>query len=519
MGPPQTFAPPFDHAQFADGRMRDWRSLFASRPLPAFDGRGAKVTIIGGGIAGLVAAFEFARRNFTVRVLECRAEIGGRIRTHRFDKVSYGELGAMRISAAHACVLDYVTELGLDIREFANWNPSGLFHLKGKRGALRRPGDVKGSFAARCGDAFPSLDLLRGDPSAGAASLLFDRLNDGLNRIRPRVDLLEVLRTRAHYTPSPVLAQTLRDFALGELVGMSEDDWLILSRLGGAAPLAECSLQQFVLDMLPLFNAPMFEIVGGMSRLADALTANLPSGAISLSATVRQIERRDSELRVTYDFEGRTISESTNYVLVTAPPLHLHAIRFAGLPVAEQLAESIKRLQVRPLFKCLALCDRPYWVADSDLREGGLLPTDTPLTQVWYPSPLAENNRVMTAAYAFASYAEQWTKVSDTAAVRAAVTSGLREVHSDLDDVGNSIGELAHTYWDNGYTYLEPRTYRNLLYSMTADGCLDERVAFAGEHMGPMHGWIVSAVMPAQYAVSGILTRHASDHATNAPSS
>jgi hypothetical protein len=36
--------------------------------------------------------------------------------------------------------------------------------------------------------------------------------------------------------------------------------------------------------------------------------------------------------------------------------------------------------------------------------------------------------------------------------------------------------------------------------------------------MGPMHGWIVSAVMPAQFAVESIIQHHRDFHMVNGPS-
>src|SRR4051794_38859828 len=48
------------------------------------DGRGCRVTILGAGIAGLVAAYELEQRGFDVEVFEGSDRIGGRIHTFRF---------------------------------------------------------------------------------------------------------------------------------------------------------------------------------------------------------------------------------------------------------------------------------------------------------------------------------------------------------------------------------------------------------------------------------------------------
>src|ERR1700693_6377193 len=47
-------------------------------PLPPSTGRGAKVIILGAGIAGLVSAYEMRRAGFNCTVLEARERPGGR---------------------------------------------------------------------------------------------------------------------------------------------------------------------------------------------------------------------------------------------------------------------------------------------------------------------------------------------------------------------------------------------------------------------------------------------------------
>jgi monoamine oxidase len=67
------------------------------RPQPA-----KRVVIIGGGIAGLVAAFELARQGHDPIVLEAQHRVGGRVHTLRdFAPGLYAEAGAMRIPRVH----------------------------------------------------------------------------------------------------------------------------------------------------------------------------------------------------------------------------------------------------------------------------------------------------------------------------------------------------------------------------------------------------------------------------------
>ena len=100
-----------------------------SRPQPA-----KRVVIIGGGIAGLVAAFELARQGHEPIVLEAQHRVGGRVYTLRdFAPGLYAEAGAMRIPAVHDLTLSYCQLFGLEMRPFVMGNPKTLVAIGGQR--------------------------------------------------------------------------------------------------------------------------------------------------------------------------------------------------------------------------------------------------------------------------------------------------------------------------------------------------------------------------------------------------
>ncbi|MBC6419477.1 MAG: FAD-dependent oxidoreductase [Prochloron sp. SP5CPC1] len=100
--------------------------------------RGKRITILGAGIAGLVAAYELERLGHQVDIMEGSPRIGGRIWTHRFGDgpgAPYGELGAMRIPRDHDYVLHYVHAMGLGDKlcKFVTMfeEANALFHYQG----------------------------------------------------------------------------------------------------------------------------------------------------------------------------------------------------------------------------------------------------------------------------------------------------------------------------------------------------------------------------------------------------
>ena len=93
-----------------------------------------RVVIIGGGIAGLVAAFELRRQGHEPLVLEAQHRVGGRVKTIRdFAPGLYAEAGAMRIPRVHDLTLAYCELFGLEMRPFVMGNPKTLVFIDGKR--------------------------------------------------------------------------------------------------------------------------------------------------------------------------------------------------------------------------------------------------------------------------------------------------------------------------------------------------------------------------------------------------
>lgn len=121
-------APPGD-ARARIGRIR-------ALPAPA----GARhVVIVGGGIAGLVSAYELSRKGVACTILEARPRLGGRVLTVRrgtsealaaggaarcdFDEGLHFDAGASRIPEEHEGVLDYCDELRVPLARFIHHDP------------------------------------------------------------------------------------------------------------------------------------------------------------------------------------------------------------------------------------------------------------------------------------------------------------------------------------------------------------------------------------------------------------
>src|SRR6476469_14161 len=78
-----------------------------------------KVVVIGGGLSGLVAAYELSKLNFDVTVLEAQERPGGRVFTLRsFSEGLWADAGASRIPDDHNLTLQYIKEFSLPLIPF-----------------------------------------------------------------------------------------------------------------------------------------------------------------------------------------------------------------------------------------------------------------------------------------------------------------------------------------------------------------------------------------------------------------
>jgi len=106
----------------------------AAQPIPSASGN--RVVILGGGLAGLAAAWNLMQRGYDVRVFEAQEIPGGRVKTIRepFEKGGYAEAGALRIPNNHAYTMKYIRLMGLESKLVAYQDDGKhLWYLQGQR--------------------------------------------------------------------------------------------------------------------------------------------------------------------------------------------------------------------------------------------------------------------------------------------------------------------------------------------------------------------------------------------------
>ena len=122
--------------------------------------RGREVAVVGGGLAGVVAARELLALGLSPVVYEAD-RIGGRLRTEHFDGVpgAVAEMGAMRFPPSSTTLYHYIEQAGLQTKPFPNpltpATPSTVIDLKGESHYARTVADLPEAYreVARAWDA------------------------------------------------------------------------------------------------------------------------------------------------------------------------------------------------------------------------------------------------------------------------------------------------------------------------------------------------------------------------------
>ena len=345
--------------------------------LPPRSGHGRKVAILGAGIAGLVAAYELKRVGWDVTVLEARDRIGGRVWTVRggdaieqigrpdqacgFSDGLYLNAGAARIPSAHHTILGYARTLGVPIEAMVNTNRAARWDFGGRVLTNRQiTHDVRGRFIELLAKAIDqgALDreLAGGDKTALRGFLAFYGSLDQNGGYAPD--------GRSGYDPLPgAYAETGRPIA-----AMRLDEVMDLGPGIGLPLVFEEFFDQ---------QAPMFQPVGGMDRIAHALFEQVRP-AVRLGSPVTAIRRVGDGVRVLHG-PGRQALEA-DYCLCTLP---LTLLRRVAADFAPAKQAAIRGVPYMPSTK-VAFESRRFW--EEEGIYGGLGWTDRPNENLIYPS-------------------------------------------------------------------------------------------------------------------------------------
>ena len=492
-----------------------------TEPLRLVDGKGTRVVILGGGIAGLVAAYELGKAGWSCTILEARKRPGGRnwsIRngtridfadgtrqTCTFEEGHYFNAGPARLPSTHHTMLGYCHELGVALEVEVNSSRSALMQADKLNGGVAVPerrvfNDTRGHVSellAKCvrkgaldeefsaGDRERMIEFLRqyGDLNR---DLLFRGTDRSGFKILPGAELAEPV------VNDPLAMRELLDADL--LFGM---------------------LVEETIDWQPT----MFQPIGGMDRIPMAFAQRLDS-VIRYDAAVTRIRQSDKGVTVTCKSSSGVEETIAADYCICAMPLTL--ARSLDADFGPQIRGILDKVEYDCAYKVAWEAPR-FWETEANIY-GGISYLQQMVDLVWYPSArLFSEKGILVGGYSmeFAPGSPPLADVLATTPVAFRTTTAngyafghLPNMQAKLEASRRSI-ELLHpghgkdltkpVYvswgqipWNLGSWISFNLGDQKTLATLQAP---DRRIYFAGDHTSHIVGWQEGAALSAHRVI------------------
>ena len=370
-------------------------------------GNGVRVVILGGGIAGLVAAYELRALGYMCTVLEARHRPGGRnwsvrggdkvvftdgtTQTCSFDAGHYQNCGPARLPSTHKHMLGYCKKLGVQLEVEINTSRSAMLQhdgVNGGRSVVQRQAinDTRGHVS----------ELLSKCIRAGALD----------QEITPEDNerMLAFLRT---YGPLDNAGKYVGSERAGYDVppGAGDDEGVLSKPLSMHTLLDENFWDGLLYEEVNDWQATMFQPVGGMDRIPYAFAKEL-GHIVQYESPVTEIRKTAKGVRVSYTQRGATKTIEADYCFCAMPFTQLRKIPH---DISAPYKTVIDGCTYAGSYK-LAWESRRFWEQDYNIY-GGLEFVSDGCSPVWLPSwGLFSQRGVLVSGYDEASGAfEQMT--------------------------------------------------------------------------------------------------------------
>jgi len=470
-------------------------------------GNGARIIVLGAGIAGLVLAWELGRAGYDVTVLEARMRAGGRnwslragdeivetdsVQHVRWDTGEhlYFNPGPARIPWHHEGILAYCRALGVKLEVMSNDNRGALLQDDAAYGGVPQRNaavvnDARGYVAELAAKAVDQAQL-----SGPVTTQDRERLRDFLRAFGALDgDLAYRGSSRAGSATPPGVEDATAGHPLDLRQLLLSDFWQGPMQWGELANQA----------------ATMLQPVNGMGVIGQTFGRKL-GAAITYGAEVTALRRTDAGARVEWR-EARTGVQQATEAPIVICTIPLPVLRTIDADLAAETRTAIAAVDYVPAGKVAFEAQTRFWETEQQIY-GGISWTSRDATQLWYPSAgIQQRKGILVGAYiwsdeigrAFAAKPPD-RRLADTLADDEILHPGCREQLRKGVSVAWAKIPFTGGAWSEWTPEVRTSGYRRLL-----DG--DGPFLFAGEHLSYLNGWQEGAVRSAHAALERVTQR------------
>ena len=416
----------------------------------------AEIVVLGGGVAGLCAAYELQSNGQHVTILEARSFPGGRVQTIRkpFDDGLYAEAGATIVPAGHSVTNKYIQlfDLPLDAVQSSGRNIHRLFFSQPSNAGLS-PEQLLEKYLPE-----PPIDL---------------------NQEMDRISFSDYLRSRGASNADIEMIRVEYVEEWGEGI----DSYSALSCL---------------YDLAHGHAAPFYRIRGGSDRLPAAFASRLDR--IVYNAVVQEIHQDTAGIQIQFENEKRIQSLNADFAVCTIPFSVLRKIRIDP-PLSSAHREVVETLPYTSVSRVYMQMKERFWTAQGF---SGNAYTDLSIATLFHDTVNQPGPRGILESYSCSS------KARDIGAMKESdrIDFTLQQTEAIFPDASLYFEKGVSKFWDDdpwvrgGYAWF-PTGQRSKILSTAP--LPEGRIHFAGDHTSDLPGWMQGALSSGMRAASEIL--------------
>lgn len=475
---------------------------YAQAALQPVPGKGTGVVILGGGIAGLVSAYELGKAGYRCTVLEARERVGGRNWSIRrgtkinfangtqqecaFDEGLYFNAGPARLPSIHKTMLGYCRAFDVALEVEVNTS----------RGTLLQCDQMNSGVAVE-------QRQMVNDTRGHVSELLAKSINKGaLDEDLSSEDKQRMLAFLKEYG---ALASNYT------YEGSERSGYKVSPGAGPSKPEAKDPLPMHALLTADLWQgllvedvidwqATMFQPIGGMDRIPAAFEKKLGS-VIRYGAEVKQIRQSPTGVIIAYrdSKTGKTETVAADYCICAMP---FSVVKQLDADFSPDVKALIDGTTYDSGYK-VAWESRRFWEQDYAIY-GGLSYLRQTVDVVWYPSASFFSKKgIIVGGYSIENGTAFGRLPSIEAKLEASRTA-IEKLHPGCSkELQNPVyvnwGEIPFNYgsWIHGYGGDYEKVYQRIIEP-------DRRVYFAGDHTSRIIGWQEGAALSAYRTINQI---------------